>query len=104
MKSKTDFNYIKDFYLIKMPELSTLPFQTTKEIIEQAEAPQLRHAYLILLEENAKLKKELKRANDALDLLDPMIIEIRRAALNWQRHSMTAQDVAQIALEATCPL
>lgn len=87
-----------------MPELRTLPFQTTKEIIEQAEAPQLRHAYLILLEENAKLKEELKRANDALDLLDPMVTQIRRAALNWQKHSMTAEAVAQIALELTCPL
>lgn len=84
--------------------LSLEPLNISLETIQSQDHKTLVNIVQNFVEETNKFKAELKRVNAALDLLGPMVENIREAALKWQSHSMTAQLVAQIALEETCPL
>jgi hypothetical protein len=84
--------------------ISLEPFDVSLEIIQGQNHGALVTIVQNFVEENNKLKAELKRANAALNLLGPMVENIRKAALKCQNGDMTAQLVAQIALEETCPL
>jgi hypothetical protein len=80
------------------------PFNISLEIIQGQKHETLVNIVQNFVEETNKLKAELKRANAALDLLGPMVENIRKAALKCRDGDMTAQLLAQIALEETCPL
>jgi hypothetical protein len=80
------------------------PFVVSLETIQAQDHKTLVSIVQNFVEETNKLKAELKRANAALDLLGPMVENIRKAALKCRDGDMTAQLLAQIALEETCPL
>ena len=80
------------------------PFNVSLETIQSQDHKTLVDIVQNFVEETNKLKAELKRANAALDLLGPMVENIRKAALKCRDGNMTAQLLAQIALEETCPL
>jgi hypothetical protein len=84
--------------------LNLEPFNVPLEIIQAHKHETLVTVVQNFVEGNNKLKAELKRANAALDLLGPMVENIRKAALKCRDGDMTAQLLAQIALEETCPL
>jgi hypothetical protein len=80
------------------------PYKVPDFIIAESSHETLQNVIRNLIEQNNELKAELKRANAALDLLGPMVENIRKAALKCRDGDMTAQLLAQIALEETCPL
>jgi hypothetical protein len=80
------------------------PYKVPDSIIAESSHETLQNVIRNLIEQNNELKAELKRANAALDLLGPMVENIREAALKCRDGDMTAQLLAQIALEETCPL
>lgn len=80
------------------------PYKVPDSIIAESSHETLQNVIRNLIEQNNELKAELKRANAALDLLGPMVENIRKAALKCRDGDMTAQLLAQIALEETCPL